>query len=145
MARDVIVKRALAMLALGLVLVPLAVSVLMPIVERPVPTCEFYAVPLRFVSVMERPPRRSRDVRLPDVEFSYELDGRRYTSSRLSCWSASPGADRNTVWAFSAAARRETTAMVAWVPANDHAGGCISLAQPFRYSLLNEVAAACRR
>lgn len=35
--------------------------------------------------------------------------------------------------------------MVAWVPANDPAGGCISLARPFRYSLINEVAAACLR
>lgn len=86
MAIDVPMRRIAAALVLVAVLVPLAASVLMPMVQRPAPACEFHAVPLRFTQVIETPHRRgNRYVQLPLVEFSYTLDGRQYTSRRLSC------------------------------------------------------------
>lgn len=139
-------KRALALGALAALLLCLGAAVLLPWMAGRTRGCEFHAVPISITSVTEVPHPRGGSYRyLPVVEFRYAFEGRIYTSRRLSCVSDTPGAERGTMRAFLAEVRREGTTLVAWVPANEPAGGCLSLTQPFRYSLLGELAPACLR
>lgn len=139
-------KRALALGALAALLLSLGASVVLPWASGPARGCTSYAVPITVTSVKEVPHPRGGSYRyLPDVEYRYVFEGRTYTSRRLSCVSNTPEAERGTMRAFFAEVRREGTTLVAWVPANDPAGACLSLTGPFRYSLLGEVAPACLR
>lgn len=140
-------RRVVAALGLALILGPLLlVTATALFQDSPPPACKFYAVPVTFTSVVPQPhPRGGNRVGVPDVQFSYALEGRRYTSSTLFCASpANASYEHGRMREFMKQAPGSSD-IVAWVPSGDPEAGCISLTPAFGYSRVHEVAPLCRR
>lgn len=140
-------RRIAAALGLALILGPLlVVTAVMLLEDRPPPACTRYSVPVSFTSVVPRQhPRGGNRVGVPDVQFSYSLDGRSYTSTTLFCGApASASYEHGRMREFVAQAQVSSD-IVAWVPSADPGAGCISLTPAFGYSRVHEVAPLCRR
>lgn len=140
-------RRFAAVLGLTLILGPLLwVTAMMLFHDGPPPACNFYTVPVTFTSVVpRRHPRGGNRVGVPDVQFSYVLEGRRYTSTKLFCESpANASYEHGRMREFVKQAPGSSD-IVAWVPSGDAGAGCISLSPVFGYSRVHEAAPLCRR
>lgn len=137
--RILAVPLAIALVAiLGASLAPLFLS-------PPVTPCAYLSTPVRFTKIDSRPVKVSRGTRpFPEVEYSYVVSGKSYTSTRMFC-SANEVMKVNwsTVDRFFHDAENGAE-VVAWFAPSSPESACISIDADFDYSLVSHTSSQCR-
>lgn len=131
---------------LAIALVAIIGASLAPVfLTPPVTRCADLSTPVRFLKMDSRPVKVSRDaVHFPEVEYSYVVSGKSYTSTRMFC-SANDVVKVNwsTVDRFFHDAENGAE-VVAWFPPSSPESACISIDADFDYSIVSSTSSQCR-
>ena len=111
----------------------------------PVIQCAYVSTPVRFLKMDSHPVKVSRGTRpFPEVEYSYVVSGKSYTSTRMFC-SANDVVKVNwsTIDRFFHDAENGAE-VVAWFPPSSPESACISIDADFDYSVVSSTSSQCR-
>ena len=111
----------------------------------PVIQCAYVSTPVRFLKMDSHPVKVSRGTRpFPEVEYSYVVSGKSYTSTRMFC-SANDVVKVNwsTVDRFFHDAENGAE-VVAWFAPSSPELACISIHAEFDYSVVSGTSSQCR-
>ena len=139
-------NRRILAIALVIALVATIGASLAPLfLSPPVTQCAYLSTPVRFLKMDSRPVKVSRGTRpFPEVEYSYVVSGKSYTSTRMFC-SANDVVKVNwsTVDRFFRDAENGAE-VVAWFAPSSPELACISIHAEFDYSVASGTSSQCR-
>ena len=139
-------NRRLLAIPLAIALVAIIGASLAPVfLTPPVTQCAYLSTPVRFLKVDSHPVKVSRGTRpFPEVEYSYVVSGKSYTSTRMFC-SANDVVKVNwsTVDRFFHDAENGAE-VVAWFAPSSPESACISIHAEFDYSVVSGTSSQCR-
>ena len=138
-------NRRILAIALVIALVATIGASLAPLfLTPPVTQCAYLSTPVRFLKMDSRPVKVSRGTRpFPEVEYSYVVAGKSYTSTRMFC-SANDVVKVNwsTVDRFFRDAENGAE-VVAWFAPSSPELACISIHAEFDYSVASGTSSQC--
>ena len=139
-------NRRILAIPLAIALVAIIGASLAPVfLTPPVTRCADLSTPVRFLKMDSRPVKVSRGTRpFPEVEYSYVVSGKSYTSTRMFC-SANDVVKVNwsTVDRFFHDAENGAE-VVAWFAPSSPESACISIHAEFDYSVVSSTSSQCR-
>ena len=139
-------NRRILAIALVIALVATIGASLAPLfLTPPVTQCAYLSTPVRFLKMDSHPVKVSRGTRpFPEVEYSYVVSGKSYTSTRMFC-SANDVVKVNwsTVDRFFRDAENGAE-VVAWFAPSSPELACISIHAEFDYSVASGISSQCR-
>ena len=139
-------NRRILAIALVIALVATIGASLAPLfLTPPVTQCAYLSTPVRFLKMDSHPVKVSRGTRpFPEVEYSYVVSGKSYTSTRMFC-SANDVVKVNwsTVDRFFHDAENGAE-VVAWFAPSSPESACISINADFDYSVVSGTSSQCR-
>lgn len=139
-------NRRILAIALVIALVATIGASLAPLfLTPPVTQCAYLSTPVRFLKMDSHPVKVSRGTRpFPEVEYSYVVSGKSYTSTRMFC-SANDVVKVNwsTVDRFFRDAENGAE-VVAWFAPSSPELACISIHAEFDYSVASGTSSQCR-
>ena len=139
-------NRRILAIALVIALVATIGASLAPLfLTPPVTQCAYLSTPVRFLTMDSHPVKVSRGTRpFPEVEYSYVVSGKSYTSTRMFC-SANDVVKVNwsTVDRFFRDAENGAE-VVAWFAPSSPELACISIHAEFDYSVASGTSSQCR-
>ena len=139
-------NRRILAIALVIALVATIGASLAPLfLTPPVTQCAYLSTPVRFLKMDSHPVKVSRGTRpFPEVEYSYVVSGKSYTSTRMFC-SANDVVKVNwsTVDRFFRDAENGAE-VVAWFAPSSPELACISIHAEFDYSVASGTSSLCR-
>ncbi|CAN7332856.1 DUF3592 domain-containing protein [Acidovorax delafieldii] len=139
-------NRRILAIPLGIALVAIIGASLAPLfVAPPITSCVYLSTPVRFLKIDSRPVKVSRGTRpFPEVEYSYVVSGKSYTSTRTFC-SANDVVKVNWSTVDRLFHDAENGAeVVAWFAPSSPESACISIDAEFDYSLVSHTSSQCR-
>ena len=138
-------NRRLLAITLAIALVAIIGASLAPVfLTSPKTPCAYLSTPVRFLKMDSRPVKVSRGTRpFPEVEYSYVVSGKSYTSTRMFC-SANDVVKVNwsTVDRFFHDAENGAE-VVAWFAPSSPESACISINADFDYSVVSGTSSQC--
>ena len=139
-------NRRILAIPLGIALIAIIGASLAPVFLAPPNTpCAYLSTPVRFTKIDSRPVKVSRGTRpFPEVEYSYVVSGKSYTSTRMFC-AANDVVKVNwsTVDRFFHDAENGAE-VVAWFAPSSPESACISIHAEFDYSVVSGTSSQCR-
>jgi hypothetical protein len=139
-------NRRILTIPLAIALIAIIGASLAPVfLTSPTTSCTYLSTPVRFIKMDSRPVKVGRGTRpFPEVEYSYMVSGKSYTSTRMFC-AASDVVKVNwsTVDRFFHDAENGAE-VVAWFAPSSPESACISIRAEFDYSVVSGTSSQCR-